>query len=249
MQKNKIYQILKKVHEKKISIDKAFKQLKDLPFQDLGFVKIDNHREIRKNIPEAVLCQGKTPQQVVKIFEKMKHKSNILATKASPEVIKAVVRKFPKAVIYKDSGIIFQGKFPVKTKGKVIVLTAGTSDIRVAEEAVLVLKASGIGVESIYDVGVAGLHRLVNYKDRIKQADAVIVVAGMDGVLPSVVSGLFPKPVIAVPTSVGYGAHFSGVAPLLTMLNSCAPGVAVVNIDNGYGAGCFAVMLVKKDEV
>ena len=176
----------------------------------------------------------------------MQEKTNVLATKASPEVMQVIAEKFPQAEIHKESGIIFLGKYPEKLIGKIIVLTAGTSDIKVAEEAVLVLKSAGVYAESIYDVGVAGLHRLLNFKDTIKEADAIIAVAGMDGVLPTVVAGLFAVPVIAVPTSIGYGTNFSGVAPLLTMLNSCAPGVVVVNIDNGYGAGCFAALIVQR---
>ena len=246
MKKDAIHEILISLSNSKITVDQAFEQLKDLPFQDLGFAKLDHHRQIRKNIPEAILCAGKTIQQIVTIFEKMQEKTNILATKASPEVMQVIAEKFPQAEIHKESGIIFLGKYPEKLIGKVIVLTAGTSDIKIAEEAVLVLKSAGVNVESIYDVGVAGLHRLLNFKDTIKEADAIIAVAGMDGVLPTVVAGLFAVPVIAVPTSIGYGTNFSGVAPLLTMLNSCAPGVVVVNIDNGYGAGCFATMIVQR---
>lgn len=246
MRKGEIYDILSKLYNREITTEEAFKLLKDLPFKDLSFVKIDFHRELRKGIPETILCLGKSPQQVIKIFKEMKGKTNIIATKASKEIMDIVSCEFPDAEIYEDAGIIFLGKYPKKRKGRVVILTAGTSDIPIAMESVIVLNAIGITTDPIFDVGVAGVHRLINFKDRIQKADVIIVVAGMDGVLPSVVAGLFGLPVIAVPTSIGYGAHFQGIAPLLTMLNSCAPGVVVVNINNGYGAGYFASLIVNK---
>ncbi|EKD27501.1 MAG: hypothetical protein ACD_79C00694G0001, partial [uncultured bacterium] len=223
MQSKTIKDILNKLKKKHCTVSEAFEQLKDLPFKDLGFAKIDYHREIRKHMPESIFCMGKTPKQVVDIFEKMKTKTNILATKATPEIMKAVSKKNPEAEIFPDCGIIFLGKYPSRLIGKVVILTGGTSDIRIAKEAEIVLKVMGVRPEPIYDVGVAGIHRLINAKEKIKDADIIIAVAGMDGVLPTVVAGLFAAPVIAVPTSIGYGSNFSGLAPLLTMLNSCAP--------------------------
>jgi len=240
-----IYHLLVQLSNKEISIDKAYETLKDLPFKDLGFAKIDYHREMRTDLPETIFCKGKTTQQVIKIIKEMKGKTNILGTKVSEDMIKKILKKFPEAEVYPDAGVIFLGQYPKQDKGNVIVLTGGTSDIPVAMEAVITLKTMGVKVESLFDVGVAGIHRLVKYKDKIKKADIVVVVAGMEGALPGVIAGLFGLPVVAVPTSQGYGAHFKGVAPLLTMLNSCAPGVTVVNIDNGYGAGFFAGMIVK----
>ena len=246
MTKDRIYKILSQLGGNKISVDEAFKKLKDLPFKDLGFAKIDYHRELRMALPETILCKGKNTRQVIDIFKEMKDKTNIIATKASKEVMKAILKKFPRAEVHQDAGIIFLGKYPAAKKGKVFVLTAGTSDIPAAMESMIILKAMGVGVESLFDVGVAGIHRLIKFKGKIEKADVLIVAAGMDGALPGVVAGLFGLPVIAIPTSAGYGASFKGLAPLLTMLNSCAPGVVVVNIDNGYGAGYFAGLIAKK---
>ena len=247
MKKEKIQEILLKLSKNEITPEKAFESLKDLPYKDLGYAKLDHHREIRKGMPEAIYCPGKTPQQVISIFKEMKKKSNVIATKASPEIMKIVAKNFPKAEIHKDAGIIFLGEYPKKKKGRVVVLTGGTSDIPVAMESVVILKAMGVGAEAIFDVGVAGVHRLLSFIGKLKNADVIIVAAGMDGALPSVVAGLVSAPVVAVPTSVGYGASFSGLAPLLTMLNSCASGVVVVNIDNGYGAGYFAGLIAKRE--
>ncbi len=245
MNKEFIQKILQDVEQGKISAQDAYKKLKDLPFKDLGFAKIDFHREIRRGFPETIFCKGKSPQQVLKIMKEMYGKTNILATKASSEVIDIIEKDFPDADIYRDSGIIFIGKYPDKKKGRVVVISAGTSDIPIAMESVILLKASGVEVDTIFDIGVSGIHRIAEFKDIIRKANIIIAVAGMDGVLPTVIAGLFSVPVIAVPTSIGYGASFSGITPLLTMLNSCAPGVAVVNIDNGYGAGYLAALFLR----
>ncbi|MBU1078206.1 MAG: nickel pincer cofactor biosynthesis protein LarB [Spirochaetes bacterium] len=246
MKKDEIYKILVSLSKKKMSPDEAYTHLKDLPFKDMGFVKVDYHREMRMGLPETIFCKGKTVNQVLKIFQEMKKRTNIMATKADDEMIKVIKKKYPEAEVFPDAGIIFLGKYPKAVKAKVVVLTAGTSDIPVAMESVIVCKAMGVNVEFFFDVGVAGIHRLLKYKDKIQTADVIIVAAGMEGALPGVVAGLFGLPVVAVPTSVGYGASFSGIAPLLTMLNTCAPGVVVVNIDNGYGAGYFAGLTAKR---
>ncbi|NOZ64665.1 MAG: nickel pincer cofactor biosynthesis protein LarB [Caldiserica bacterium] len=246
MKEEVIYRILADLNQGKVSLDEAFQRLKDLPFKDLGFAKIDYHREMRKGLPETVFCLGKTPENVVNIFSEMEGKVNILATKASKEIMEIVSRKFPRAKIYEDARIIYLGEYPEVEERKAVVLTGGTGDIPVAREAMIVARAMGVEVKPIFDVGVAGIHRLGSFKEEINSAEVIIVVAGMDGALPSVVAGLFSKPVVAVPTSVGYGANFQGISPLLTMLNSCAPGVVVVNIDNGYGAGYFAALICKR---
>ncbi len=248
MYKQKIKQILSGVANKKISLDKAIKKLKFLPFEDLGFAKIDHHRALRKGFPEVVFCQNKTANQVVEIVKKLaKNNSNVIATRATQEMFKEVKNHIKNAQYNKISKIITINNDRNKNlkKGKILVLSAGTSDINVAEEAAVTAHAMGNNVERLYDVGVAGIHRLLNNKAKLADANVLIVVAGMDGVLPSVVSGLFEKPIIAVPTSVGYGASFKGIAPLLTMLNCCSPGVVVVNIDNGFGAGYFASLINK----
>ncbi len=248
MNEQEVKKIMNEVKSKKIGVDDAIRKLKFIPFEDLGFAKIDHHRALRKGFPEVVFCQNKTVNQVVEIVERLSNDNNtVLATRATIEMFKAV-KKHVKNAEYNEKSktiIINKKKSDNKIKNKILILTAGTSDINVAEEAAVVAESMGNKVERIYDVGVAGLHRLLNNKDQIEDANVLIVVAGMDGVLPSVVSGLFGKPIIAVPTSVGYGASFKGIAPLLTMLNSCSPGVVVVNIDNGFGAGYFASMINK----
>jgi NCAIR mutase (PurE)-related protein len=220
----------------------AMEQLKELPYQDLGFANIDQHRNIRTGHPEAIYCEGKTPDQVAAIVDKMKVKnSNILGTRASAEVYEKIREIAPDAVYHPTARVFTVRNTKERLTEKVIaVITAGTSDIPVAEEAAITAETMGNQVDRIYDVGVAGIHRLFARLDRIRAANVIIVVAGMEGALASVVGGLVDKPVIAVPTSVGYGASFGGIAALLTMLNSCAAGVAVVNIDNGFGAGCIA---------
>jgi len=243
MYEQKIRKVMGKVANKEIGIDAAVKKLKFMPFEDLGFAKIDHHRALRKGFPEAVFCQNKTTEQVTAIVKKLASNSDVLATRATEEMFNEVKKHFKEAKYNKISKTISIIKNKKMKIGKILVLSAGTSDINVAEEAAVVAEAMGNKVERLYDVGVAGLHRLLNNKEKLSDANVLVVVAGMDGVLPSVVSGLFGKPIIAVPTSVGYGASFKGIAPLLTMLNSCSPGVVVVNIDNGFGAGYFASLI------
>jgi NCAIR mutase (PurE)-related protein len=240
---NKYYEnILRKVYEHRLSPEKAVERLKDYPYQDLGFAKVDHHRELRKGIPEIIYGLGKTGPQILKIGREIIRKGgNLLVTRIEPEVYRTLKRKIPGAV-YNPAArtITMKQKEAARGKGKIVVMTAGTSDIPVAEEAFVTCDILGNETERVYDVGVAGLHRLFGEYDRIKRARVIITVAGMEGALPSVVAGLVSVPVIAVPTSVGYGASFKGLAALLAMLNSCPGGVAVVNIDNGFGAACLA---------
>lgn len=215
------------------------------PYEDLGYAKVDLHREKRKGFPEVVFSQGKTPKQVCGIASSIsKVNRKVLLTKVSPKLAKILKAKLKKGKYYKDGHIYFIGKIP-KQQGLISILTGGTADIPVAEEAAVTAEMMGSKVSRIYDVGVAGLHRLLSFHKEIKQARVLIVVAGMDGVLASVAGGLFAKPIIAVPTSIGYGLNLQGITPLLTMLNSCAPGIAVVNIDNGFGAGYIAATINK----
>ncbi len=231
----------------KISLEDVLEKLKTLPYEDLGFAKVDTHRALRKGFPEILYCQGKTIPQIMKIVESMmKFKHTVLATKSNKEIFDAIKKVHNEAEYYEKARIIAVQKEPVKLKeGKILILTGGTSDIPIAEEAAVIAEIMGNKVEKAYDVGVAGIHRLFDIKDKIFEANVIIVIAGMDGALPSVVGGLSSKPIIAVPTSVGYGASFEGIGPLLTMLNSCAFGVTVVNIDNGVGAGYFANLINK----
>ena len=248
MYEQKIKEIMLGVANKKFDVDDAIKKLKFMPFEDLGFAKIDHHRALRKGFPEVVFCQNKTVQQVASIVKKLASNNvDVIATRATEEMFKEVKKYVKNAQYNKISKtiIIKKSKNKISKGGKILVLSAGTSDINVAEEAAIVAEVMGNKVERLYDVGVAGIHRLLNNKEKLSDANVLIVVAGMDGVLPSVVSGLMDKPIIAVPTSVGYGASFRGIAPLLTMLNSCSPGVVVVNIDNGFGAGYFASLINK----
>ncbi|MCJ7644477.1 MAG: nickel pincer cofactor biosynthesis protein LarB [Candidatus Aminicenantes bacterium] len=235
-------EILKKVYEHQLSPEEAVERLKDYPYQDLEFAKIDHQRELRKGVPEIIYGLGKTGPQILKIGREIIRKGgNLLVTRVEPEVYRALKGKIPGAV-YNPAArtITMKQKEAARGKGKIVVMTAGTSDIPVAEEAFVTCDILGNETERVYDVGVAGLHRLFGEYDRIKQARVVIAVAGMEGALPSVVAGLVSVPVIAVPTSIGYGASFKGLAALLAMLNSCPGGVAVVNIDNGFGAAYLA---------
>jgi NCAIR mutase (PurE)-related protein len=228
----------------KVSLSTVLQKLRTLPYEDLEFAKIDTHREIRKGFPETIFCKGKTITQISQILKKLPNDQNILLTKANKTIYTTLKKLYPEAT-YNESAktIIIQRSKPKQKKGTILVLTAGTSDIPVAEEAVVTAELMGNKVEKVYDVGVAGIHRLFDIKEKIFQANVIIVIAGMEGALASIVGGLASKPVIAVPTSVGYGASFQGVAPLLTMLNCCAEGVVVVNIDNGFGAGYFASLI------
>jgi NCAIR mutase (PurE)-related protein len=243
--KSKLEAILNKVYRKKLSPEQALRLLKDFPYQDLGFAKIDHHRELRKDFPEIIYGQGKTEGQILKIAsEIIKKGSNLLVTKVGPEVFKALAKKLPKARYNSLAKVIYlRQQKPAPGKGKVVILTAGTSDVPVAEEAAVTCDILGNEVEKIYDVGVAGIHRLFGEYEKIKRARVAVVVAGMEGALPSVIAGIVNVPIIAVPTSIGYGASLKGVAALLAMLNSCPGGVGVVNIDNGFGAGYLASLI------
>ena len=216
-------------------------------YHELGFAKVDTNRELRLGTGEVIFCRGKTISQIVTIAQVILESSNkLLATKANLRIFKAIKSKWSKAVFHKEASIITVNKFPKKKTNKnILVLTAGTADIPVAEEASVTAEFLGNRVKKIYDIGVAGIHRLFKNIGEVQSANVIIVVAGMEGALASVVGGITSKPVIGVPTSVGYGASFSGITPLLTMLNSCAEGVVVVNIDNGFGAGYFASLINK----
>jgi NCAIR mutase (PurE)-related protein len=242
MNREELARILQSFKSGAVDLDAALNQLKDFPSAELGYALIDNHREMRTGCPEVVYCAGKTPQQVRGILERMlKGESAILATRAEPAHWDAC-RDLSAALMHDSISrtITRRSSRPLNEKGYIAVVAAGTSDLPVAEEAAVTAEIFGNKVERIYDVGVAGLHRLIGRLEKVKAARAIIAVAGMEGALPSVLGGLVDKPVIAVPTSVGYGASFGGVAALLAMLNSCAPGITVVNIDNGFGAGYAA---------
>jgi len=245
--RDEINKLLERLSSGKISTEEALDQLSDLPFKDLGHSKVDNHRELRTGYPEVIFCEGKTPEQVCNIMEYMStQKVNILGTRASREVFEAVSRILP-AARYNELGrtITMKQVKTKKTKTYIAILTAGTSDIPVAEEAAVTAELFGNRVKRFFDVGVAGIHRLYGSMDEIRKARVIIVIAGMEGALPSIVGGLVDKPIIAVPTSIGYGASFNGLSALLGMLTSCASGVSVVNIDNGFGAAYMASMINK----
>lgn len=223
-------------------------------YEELGFAKVDHHRIKRKGFPEVIFGQGKTPTQIVKIAQSIaKKKQNVLITRTDKKTFVAIKKVFKKAKYYEKANIIIiknkkqtaNSKQKTNNNKQIAIITAGTSDQPVAEEAVITAEFLGLKVEKFYDVGVAGIHRLVNNLDKIKKCKVLIVVAGMEGALPSVVGGLVDQPIIAVPTSIGYGSSFKGLAALLTMMNSCAPGVAVVNIDNGFGAAVMAFTILK----
>ncbi len=229
----------------------AASRLATLPYEDLGFARLDHHRALRRGFPEVVFGGGKSAEQIATIVERITSRGqNVQVTRASPEAAAAAATRVPAAAYHQTARVITaRVAEPQMLKGLVAVVCAGTSDIPVAEEAAITAEFHGAQVERIHDVGVAGLHRLLDRTDSIRQADVVIVVAGMEGALPSVVGGLVDAPVIAVPTSVGYGAAFQGLAALLGMLNSCASGVAVVNIDNGFGAGYLAATFLRRRPV
>jgi NCAIR mutase (PurE)-related protein len=243
--KSELEEVLEKVSRGRMSPRQALRKLRDYPYQDLGFAKVDHHRELRKGFPEIIYGQGKTDEQILKIAQEICRRGNsLLITRAGPPTFRKIRRRIP-GCLYNPLGrtICLKKKRPSPGKGKIIVLTAGTSDIPVAEEAAVTCEMLGNETERIYDVGVAGLHRLIGEMDKVKKARLIIAVAGMEGALPSVVAGLVSVPVIAVPTSVGYGASFQGISALLAMLNSCPGGVAVMNIDNGFGAGYLASLI------
>jgi len=246
MNPRKLEDLLKKVKLGKTSVDEAIAQLKSLPFEDLGYARIDHHRSLRKGFPEVIWGEGKSPNQILSIMKEMKRKGqNVLITRLDEKKAKDIQKAFRKCRYYSQSKVLTYLIHPVRSEGKgtILVITAGTTDIPVAEEAVITAQFMGNHVETLYDVGVAGIHRLLSERERLEGARVLIVVAGMEGALPSVVGGLVDRPVIAVPTSVGYGTSFGGITALLAMLNSCASGVAVVNIDNGFGAGYMASLM------
>ena len=235
--------LLDALHQQKISPEKALEKLATLPYENLDFAKIDHHRSLRNGMPEVIYCQGKTVAQLKKIIKSMiLAEQPILGTKLDKESFRKLKPTLPKNSQYNEISqtLVIEKNKSTKKSGLITIISAGTSDIPIAEEASITAQLLGSQTETIFDVGVAGIHRLFNNLEQIRKANVVIVVAGMEGALASVVGGLLDKPIIAVPTSIGYGASFGGIAALLTMLNSCAPGIAVVNIDNGFGAGCMA---------
>lgn len=248
MDSKKIKMLLNDVKAGRIDVCQAMNALRALPFKDLKFAKLDTHRDLRCGLGEVIFCEGKTLRQITEIAEKLSagHRL-IMATRASREVYQAIKKVKKEAVYYQTARIVVIGRRKKrKSKKPILVISAGTSDIPVAEEASVTAEVMGDAVKRRYDIGVAGIHRLFEHIDELFNARVIIVVAGMEGALASIVGGLVDKPVIAVPTSVGYGASFDGLAALLAMLNCCAPGVTVVNIDNGFGAGYFASMICKR---
>lgn len=239
--------LLEQVKNGELSTEKALEKLKHLPFEDVEFAKIDHHRHLRKACGEVIYCPGKTKEQIIEITKKLlAQQSDVFLSRADETIYRAVKKLHPRAAFNPHCKAITIKQTHPKKKGSILIISAGTSDIPVAEEAKVTAEFLDNNIETLYDVGVAGIHRLLSSKKKIEKAQAIIVVAGMEGALPSVVSGLFEKPIIAVPTSVGYGASFKGLAALLTMLNSCSPGIVAVNIDNGFGAGYFASLINKE---
>jgi len=244
MQLNSLYSLLEAFQNKDLSIEQVFEKLRDLPFEQVGLeAHIDHHRALRTGFPEVIFAEGKTPNQIVEIFNKLADKNDqVLVTRLKEHVYQIICSELPNQAQYHAKGsALTLDKHPERARRKgILIITAGTADIPVAEEAAITADLMGNQVERIYDVGVSGLHRLLHYLPLLQEACVIVVIAGMEGALPSVVGGLVSAPIIAVPTSIGYGASFGGLAALLAMLNSCASGVAVVNIDNGYGAAVLA---------
>ena len=246
MDREKVKQLLEAVASGAVAPDRAAARLRDLPFDDLGFARVDLHRSLRHGVPEAVFCQGKTPAQVVEIARRLAAAhDNVLCTRADAATIEALGSSELDCAIHDSARIVVINPRPAEGVGLIAVVSAGTADVPVAEEAAVTAETMGNRVERLYDCGVAGLHRLVPHLGRLHEANAIVAVAGMEGALASVIGGLVDRPVIGVPTSVGYGASLGGLAALLAMLNSCAPGVSVVNIDNGYGAAAQANQINK----
>jgi len=241
-------QLLVNVKNGELEIEEAFKHLRKLPYEDMGYVKLDHHRKLRTGSGEVIYCAGKTPEQSAAIFEKLlEYNGKVMGTRADLNTYEAVRARIPQAKYYEQARIITVDKNEEQPlSGKIVVATGGTSDIPVAEEAAVTAEFFGSNVVRLYDVGVAGIHRLLMNTDKLEEANVIIAAAGMEGALASVVAGLADCPVIAVPTSVGYGANFGGLSALLTMLNSCANGISVVNIDNGFGAGFLANMINRR---
>lgn len=244
MDKDQLAALLNGVRQGTVRVDEALDRLRTLPFEDLGYARVDCHRSVRTGVPEVVFCNGKSLSQIQGIVSSLaRNHSNIMATWAGPEVFEAVRGMGIECRYHETARIVLINPKPVEARGSVVVVSAGTADLRVAEEAAVTSEVLGSRVTRLYDVGVAGLHRLLHVVDELLNANAIVVVAGMEGALASVVGGLVACPVIGVPTSIGYGASFGGVAALLSMLNSCAAGVSVVNIDNGFGAGYQAALI------
>lgn len=246
MTPERLRRILDQVASGEIDTAAAFEQVKRLPFEDLGFAKVDHHRALRSGLPEVVLGSGKTAEQIIAIARRLRDNGeSVLITRLSAEVAAAVTTALPELTWVADARLAFRRGETAAPAGRgiILIVAAGTSDLPVAEEAALTAELMGQRVERVYDVGVAGIHRLFAHHERLRAASVLVVVAGMEGALPSVVGGLVDKPLIAVPTSIGYGASFGGLAALLAMLNSCAAGVTVVNIDNGFGAGVAAALI------
>ena len=238
--------LLRAVSTGSTTVKKAAETLKNLSLEDIKYAQIDHHRSLRKGFPEVIFGEGKTAEQITGIMERMLVQEHVLlVTRVTPNKAGKILVRFPDAKFYNDAGMIIwkNGEIPILGKGEILVVSAGTSDIPVAKEAYLTAKAMGNEVNYIYDVGVAGIHRLLKYKELISNASVLVVAAGMEGALPSVVAGMVGKPVIAVPTSIGYGVSLGGLTALFAMLNSCSSNVAVVNIDNGFGAGYMASMI------
>ncbi len=246
MDREKVRALLEAVARGAVAPDRALGELRDLPVHDLSFARVDVHRSLRHGVPEAVFCPGKTPAQVVEIARRLAAgHDNVLCTRADSAVVDALQASGLSCRVHADARLVIVNPRVADGVGLIAVVSAGTSDMPVAEEAAVTAEAMGNRVERVYDCGVAGLHRLVPHLDRLNEANAIVAVAGMEGALPSVIGGLVDRPVIAVPTSVGYGASLGGLTALFAMLNSCAPGVSVVNIDNGYGAGAQANQINK----
>jgi hypothetical protein len=246
MNVDSLRKLLQGVQDRKVMVDQALRELRTLPFEQIDCATIDHHRPLRQGVPETIFGEGKTAAQVLSIMKKMKEKgNNILVTRLDQRKAFLIKKRFPKIRYYPQSRVLTLLIHPIQIigRGTILVVCAGTSDIPVAEEAIITARMMGNRVDHMYDVGVAGIHRLMHQKEKLLAAHVIIVVAGMEGALPSVVGGLVDRPVIAVPTSVGYGSNFGGMAALLTMLNSCASGIAVVNIDNGYGAAHVASLI------
>jgi pyridinium-3,5-biscarboxylic acid mononucleotide synthase len=248
MDEDRLRKLLNDYRDGKLTEEDALGGLRKLPFEDLDFAKLDLHRGLRKGLAEVIFCQGKTPARIQAIFDRMlKHHDNVMGTRASLEDFRAVQQIAADAQWHEEARIIAVSRRAIEApEGEILVVTAGTSDVPVAEEAAVSAEFMGNRVARVYDVGVAGIHRLLSHTEHIHRASVIIAVAGMEGALASVVAGIAPCPVVAVPTSIGYGANFGGLAALLAMLNSCATGVGVVNIDNGFGAAALASMINRR---
>ncbi len=246
MNQDTLKDLLKRLSNGEITVDESLEKLKTLPFEDLGFACIDHHRSLRRGLSEVIFGEGKEGSEILAIMERMvDHDENILVTRLSGEKAQEIRSRFPESTYHERARVLTLIKRPPKISGRgaILIMSAGTSDIPVAEEAAVTARFMGNEVDTIYDVGVSGLHRVLAHREKVTSASVIVVAAGMEGALPSVVGGLVDKPVIAVPTSVGYGASFQGITALLGMLNSCAAGVTVVNIDNGFGAGYAASVI------